>query len=310
MKMIIYPGICILCLICILQGIRLHSVKKQLSEWLAFLKSVKTSPMQKHFVKGNGLLAKINYEMNDILEENRKQLIRSAKAEEASKQILTNLSHDVRTPLASLTGYLEALAQNNVNIDEEKEYIRIAYQKSSDLKELIDILFDWFKLNSDKQNYHIKSYDINELTRQILIGWLPVIEQKNIRPEIRISDEEWLSELDKIAYERILNNLLSNAIKHGKCSELLIQTQKTDNMVTIEITNNGITIPETELPFLFDRLYKPEIFDPQYESGISNDRNGLGLSIVKELTNAMHGSVSVQSRDGKTSFYLSFVRKK
>lgn len=197
-------------------------------------------------------------------------------------------------------------------------------QKSLDLKELIDILFDWFKLNSDKQEYHIKSYDVNELTRQILIGWLPVIEQKHIRPEICISDEEWLLELDKLAYERILNNLLANAIKHGKCSEILIQTQKTENTVTIEITNNGMAIPETEIPFLFDRLYKVKINDSQlepdvsqlgssvsqFEPSVSNDRNGLGLSIVKELTSAMHGSVSVQSRKGKTSFYLSFVRKK
>lgn len=131
-------------------------------------------------------------------------------------------------------------------------------------------------------------------------------------------------ELDKLAYERVLNNLLANAIKHGKCSEILIQTQKTENTVTIEITNNGMAIPETEIPFLFDRLYKVKINDSQlepdvsqlgssvsqFEPSVSNDRNGLGLSIVKELTSAMHGSVSVQSRKGKTSFYLSFVRKK
>ena len=300
MKIILYIGICILCLICILQGIYIHHVKKQFTEWLVFLKSVKSSPMQKNFVKDKGLLAEINYEMNDILEQNRAQLIQLAMAEEANKQILTNLSHDVRTPLASLTGYLEALVQNNVNTGEEKEYIRTAYQKSLDLKELVDILFDWFKLNSNEQKYHIERYDVNELTRQVIIGWLPIIEKENIQPKIYISEEEWLLELDKIAYERILNNLLGNALKHGKCSEITIQTQKKENMIIIEITNDGATIPETEIPFLFDRLYTSE-------STTSNDRTGLGLAIVRELTSAMHGSISVQSQDGKTSFSLSFL---
>ena len=313
MKIILYIGICILCLICILQGIYIHHVKKQFTEYLIFLKSVKNSPTRKYFVKDKGILAEINYEMNAVLEENRNQLIRSAKAEEASKQILTNLSHDVRTPLASLTGYLEALAHNNVNTGEEKEYIRIAYQKSLDLKELVDILFDWFKLNSNEQEYHIKSYDVNELTKQIIIGWLPIIDKNHIRPEIYISDEEWLLKLDKTAYERILNNLLGNALKHGKCSEITIQTQKNENMVTIEITNDGVTIPEAEIPFLFDRLYTFESTPsnlkaraPKFDSLASNDRTGLGLAIVRELTSAMHGSVSVQSQDGKTSFRLSF----
>lgn len=100
--------ICILCAVCIRQAVSVRRTHRQLQEWLDYLKEVGNAPERKNFSRGKGILAEINFELNDILEENRKQFARLAKAEEAGRQILTGLSHDVRTPLASLTGYLEA----------------------------------------------------------------------------------------------------------------------------------------------------------------------------------------------------------
>lgn len=301
--------LCILCAVCAVQAIYLRHIGKQLAEWLEYLKSVRTAPNQKNFIKSKGVVAEINYEMNAILEENRKQLIKLTKAEAANQQILTNLSHDVRTPLASLLGYLEALEQGRAKIgeqDKQKEYTQIAYRKALDLKELVDILFDWFKISSNEQEYHFKEYDVNELTRQLIIGYIPLMERENVHLEAQISEEEWFLRMDKLAYERIIDNLFGNALKHGKCSHLAMKTQRNEDTVIIEISNDGVTIPKEEMQHIFERSY-------QGDASCSQNGNGLGLAIAKELAAAMQGNITAQSVQGKTSFYLTFplyVRKK
>lgn len=271
-----------------------------MSEWLDYLKSVRSTPEQNNFVKDKGILRDINYEMNDILNESRSQFMKLKRTEEANKKLLTNLSHDVRTPLASLIGYLEALNQNRVKEGEQEEYIQVAYKKALNLKELVDILFELFKINSNEQEYQIRKYDVNELTRQIIIGYLPIAEREKINLEVHIPDEEWFLSIDKIAYERIINNLFSNAMKHGKCSAIIIKIKTNRDMVLIEITNDGMAIPKGELPYIFERLYKGDL-------ARSQNGNGLGLAIVKELVMAMQGKITAEITEGeKTSFYLSF----
>lgn len=138
----------ILCLGLIIHDIR---VRKQLLEWLDYLKNAQEEPDRKVFVQGSGTIAEINFQINQILANNREQLAKAAKSELASRQILTNLSHDVRTPLASLLGYLEALVKNGVQKEEQEEYLQVAYRKALDMRELVDILFVWFQLNAKEQ---------------------------------------------------------------------------------------------------------------------------------------------------------------
>lgn len=297
--------IVLLCCLCAGQGWYLWRIRRQLSEWLAYLKSTKASPERKSFVQGKGLLAEINFEMNDILEENRKQLVKLRRAEEANKQIMANLSHDVRTPLASLIGYLEALEQGRVKAEETRDYTQVAYRKALDIQAFVDVLFEWFKINAKEQNYQKKEYDINELTRQIVIGYLPVIEQGKIQLEVNVPEEEWFVLIDRLSYERILNNLFDNAVKHGKCSKIMLEIQADDEAVNIEVVNDGAAIPKEELPHIFERLYK-------CDTSRTNSGNGLGLAIVWELVTAMQGKITADSEAGKTSFSLTFprVRKK
>lgn len=294
----------ILAFICIGEFYYILHIQKQLAAWLDFLKSVPETPKRNSFVKGNNILADINFELNSILEENRKQFVRLQRAETANQQLLTDLSHDARTPLASLIGYLEALDAQTAK--EKEEYIHVAYRKALDLQELIDMLFQWFKLSSHEQLYQMKVYDINELTREIIIEHIPVFEKKQISFSVSIPDDEWFIKIDKMAYARIISNLLSNAVKHGKCSLIEIKIQKNKDKALVSVSNNGIAIPDNELPFVFRRLYKCDA--SRSESG-----NGLGLAIVSELTSAMSGKISVQSiPKGMTTFYLTLpliVRK-
>lgn len=296
--------IIILVFVCIGELCYIFRIQKQLAEWLAFLKSVREAPRRKLFVKGNHILADINFELNGILKENRRQFAKLQRAETANQQLLTDLSHDVRTPLASLIGYLEALDAKTAK--EKEEYIQVAYRKALELQEFIDMLFQWFKLASKEQLYQMKVYDINELTREIMIEHIPVFEKNQISLLANIPDDEWLVKIDRTAYARIINNLISNAIKHGKCSFIEIEIKKSKDQVLLSVSNNGTAIPEDELPFIFERLYK-------CDTARSGNGNGLGLAIVKELTSIMSGEITVQSILGeKTAFYLKLplsVRK-
>ncbi len=132
----------VLAFICMGQLIYILHIRKQLAEWLVFLKNLHKAPERKFFVKGNDILADINFELNGILGESRRQIVKLRRAETANRQLLTDLSHDVKTPLASLLGYLESLDSQNAK--EQEEYIHVAYRKALDLQELIDMLFQWF----------------------------------------------------------------------------------------------------------------------------------------------------------------------
>ncbi len=286
-------------LICMAEFLYILRIRKQLAEWLVFLKNLHRTPERNFFVKGNDILADINFELNGILEESRRQFVKLQRAENANQQLLTDLSHDVRTPLASLIGYLESLDSGSAK--EQEEYIHIAYRKALDLQELTDTLFQWFKLVSGEQRYQMKIYDINELTREIIIEHIPALEKLGISFYADIPDEEWFVKTDRMAYARIINNLLSNAIKHGKCSFIEVALSRDEYRVLVCISNNGNTIPESELPFIFERLYKGDC---------ACTGNGLGLAIVRGLINAMSGEITVKSVPGERTafcFALPFI---
>lgn len=292
--MIFLVGIlAILCLGLIIHDIR---VRKQLLEWLDYLKNAQEEPDRKVFVQGSGTIAEINFQINQILANNREQLAKAAKSELASRQILTNLSHDVRTPLASLLGYLEALVKNGVQKEEQEEYLQVAYRKALDMRELVDILFVWFQLNAKEQVYHLAPYDINELTRQLIIGYLPVAQQEGITVTTEIPEEEYWVLLDAVAYERIIDNLFKNAVKHGKCTRIIITVQKKEESIAVTVANNGKVISAEHLPYLFERLYRCDPSRPQGGSG-------LGLAIAKELAEAMDGVISVESTDKEGTLF-------
>lgn len=287
-----------LLLICSFQFFYIVHTRKQTVLLLQDLRELNDGSAQKLFTRENKFFAEIYYEINSILSKTQKQLLRSKRADDANKQMLTNLSHDIRTPLASLIGYLEALNDNNT--DDFEEYIQISYNKSLALKSLIDMLFEWCKLNSHEYQYQIKSYDINEITREVIIDWLPLLDKKTISIKVDIPDEEWFIMLDKTAYKRIINNLIQNAVYHGQCYDITVSIRKAQEKIVVDIANNGNIIPPDKLQYIFNRLYKCDL--SRSESG-----NGLGLAITKELVTALKGTIDVSStvEDG-THFTILF----
>lgn len=248
----------------------------------------------------NDLTAELSYKLNEIVYCYEEQIYKLKAADEANRQLMTSLSHDVRTPLTTLIGYLDAVHRGIAGPEEHVNYIETARLKAYSLKEYIDLLFDWFKLNSNEFTLSSEKIQLAELTRNILINWIPVFEENQIQYEIDIPEKPVFIHADPDGYERIINNLIQNVIKHSHASKITIQISKKQSDITIQIEDNGIGIDPADLPHIFERLYK-------CDKERSDKGSGLGLSIARQLTEKMNGWIDVKSKsDHDTAFIICF----
>ena len=200
----------------------------------------------------------------------------------------------------TLIGYLDAAHKGLVTGKDRDDYIEIARRKAHDLKEYIDVLFDWFKLNSDEFALEIQSVEAAELTRNILIDWIPIFEDKQVDYDIDIPEQPVRVRLDTDSYMRIINNLIQNVIAHSHADKIKIALSKQGNNLRLLLADNGVGIEKEDLKHIFERLYK-------CDKGRSEKGSGLGLSIVHQLVEKMGGSITVESLPGKgTEFMLLF----
>ena len=277
-------------------------VKKQIAEITDALIDVKNGNGNRRILSAaNEMVAPIAYEINEIVVsyENRLSLVR--QTEETNRQLMTSLSHDVRTPLTTLIGYLDAAHKGLVTGKDRDDYIETARRKAHDLKEYIDVLFDWFKLNSNEFALEIQSVEAAELTRNILIDWIPIFEDKQVDYNIDIPEQPVRVRLDTDSYMRILNNLIQNVISHSHADKIEIVLSKHGKNMKLLLADNGVGIEKEDLKHIFERLYK-------CDKGRSEKGSGLGLSIVHQLVEKMGGNITVESVPGKgTEFALFFL---
>lgn len=276
-------------------------VKKQISEMSDALADVKNGNGNRRILSAaNELIAPLAYEINDIIVSYENRFFAFRQTDETNRQLMTSLSHDVRTPLTTLIGYLDAAHKGIVTGKDRDDYIETARRKAHDLKEYIDVLFDWFKLGSDEFAMEINTIEAGKLTRDILIDWIPIFEDKQIEYHIDIPEQPFRVRLDTDGYMRVLNNLIQNVIAHSHADRIEMILSKQSGNMKILLDDNGIGIEKEDLKHIFERLYK-------CDKGRSEKGSGLGLSIVHQLVEKMNGTITAESVPGKgTAFTLIF----
>lgn len=279
----------------------IRRVKKQITEIVDVLVDIKEGNGSRRILSATDeFTAAIAYEINDIVLSYERQLSSFRQMEETNRQLMTSLSHDVRTPLTTLIGYLDAAHKGIVVGKDKDDYIETARRKAYDLKDYIDVLFDWFKLNSNEFSLTLDTVEAVELTRNILIDWIPIFEDKQIDYSIDIPEQPFRVKIDPDAYMRILNNLIQNVIAHSKADKIRITLSNQNDDIKILVADNGVGIGQEDLKHIFERLYK-------CDKGRSEKGSGLGLSIVYQLTGKMNGTITAESTLGKgTTFILLF----
>lgn len=301
MELLVFVSVAIAIISVFICGFVIRRVKAQINGMLDALEDIKAGNGNRRILSATDeFTASIAYEVNDIVSSYEKELSSFRQAEEVNKQLMTSLSHDVRTPLTTLIGYLDAAHKGIVTGKDKDEYVEIARRKAHDLKEYIDVLFDWFKLNSDEFVLLIDPVEAVELTRNILIDWIPIFEDKQIDYSIDIPEQPFRVRLDPDAYMRVLNNLIQNVIVYSHADKINISLSNQDGNMKIVVADNGVGIEKDDLKHIFERLYK-------CDKGRSEKGSGLGLSIVHQLVEKMNGTITAESTPGNgTMFALYF----
>lgn len=293
----------------LLAGLLFWQLVKQrqaLKQMLEVMQGLERGEQRKLYSKGSGLLSQVSYQFNSLMHSYHARLAEQKKIEQANKELMTSLSHDVRTPLASLLGYLDALEDGVPAREEQPHYISVARKKAHDLNKLVDTLFDWFKIDSNAMVLSMRQVDLAELVRQTIIEWLPVFEQHSIELSTSLPEQSVWIELDEAAAERIISNVIHNAIVHSQCTSLhfSLEPSPTDERgkqgIQLIIADNGIGMDEQQLQHIFERLYKAD-------SSRSRHSSGLGLWIAKQLCEMQGGTIEAASKSGAGStFTITF----
>ena len=243
----------------------------------------------------SSMAANLNHMAADI----KKLMEKERESERTKNELITNVAHDLRTPLTSIIGYLELLARNQqVPADMQHKYIEIAYGKSRRLQKLIEDLFGFTKLNCGKIAMHVGQIDIVKLLGQLVEEAYPNFVEKGLSYDLQSNVPAKIINADGNLLARLFDNLIGNAIKYGADGKrVLVKIHAEGETVTVSVTNYGYVIPADELPLIFNKFYRVE----QSRSS-STGGTGLGLAIAKEIVDMHGGTISVASDLNGTVF--------
>lgn len=243
----------------------------------------------------SSMAANLNHMAADI----KKLMEKERESERTKNELITNVAHDLRTPLTSIIGYLELLAGNQqVPADMQHKYIEIAYGKSRRLQKLIEDLFGFTKLNCGKIAMHVGQIDIVKLLGQLVEEAYPNFVEKGLSYDLQSNVPAKIINADGNLLARLFDNLIGNAIKYGADGKrVLVKIHAEGEIVTVSVTNYGYVIPADELPLIFNKFYRVE----QSRSS-STGGTGLGLAIAKEIVDMHGGTISVASDLNGTVF--------
>ena len=237
--------------------------------------------------------------LNKMSEDLRKLIEKEREAERTKNELITNVAHDLRTPLTSIIGYLELLAgQKALQPEMQHKYIEIAYGKARRLEKLIEDLFGFTKLNYGKIAMHVGELDIVKLLSQLLEEAYPNFVDKGLSYDLQSNVPAQVITADGNLLARLFDNLIGNAIKYGADGKrVLVKIRAEEETVTVSVTNYGYVIPAEELPLIFNKFYRVE----QSRSS-STGGTGLGLAIAKEIVDMHGGTIAVSSDLNGTVF--------
>lgn len=250
------------------------------------------------------LLAK-EKESEKLKEKERAALDIERNAERQKNELITNVAHDLRTPLTTIVGYLELIKDDSALSKEDvHKYSGIAYEKSIRLQEMMDDLFEFTKLDNTDIKLNKSMINLSGLIMQMTDEFYPSFKDCNITPIVDLPEENIYVQGDGQLLARVFDNLISNALKYGyHNTDLKIEVSGDEKYATVKVINHGDTIAPEDIPLLFNKFYRTDSSRNSKTGG-----TGLGLAITKNIVDLHHGDISVTSDDQITTFIVKFNR--
>ena len=254
----------------------------------------------------NGDLGKLIRSINALVDSTVEAIEEERRIEQSKDELITNVSHDIRTPLTSIIGYLGLIEEGKYSNEEELlKYTHTAYLKSKQMKLLVDDLFEYTKVRQSNTPINLVTFDMQQLIGQIVVDFELDAQKKDVAIDFEASPASLLMEGDTEKLVRVFDNLLSNALKYGvDGSKIIITSEKVGDEVIITVKKDGKEIPKESLDLLFDRFYRVEESRSQQTGG-----TGLGLAISQSIVDLHCGQIYATSEKGWTSFIIHLPLK-
>ena len=249
----------------------------------------------------NRALQELCAQINRLLSDRRKIKADYRKKEISYKKMLSNISHDIKTPLTVILGYLEMMRL----ADAENEELRKVEAKAGQVMELINQFFTLAKLEAGDMDLEIGKINISELCREGMLGYYDILQGRDFAVELSIPEKDIFAQGEERAVDRILNNLISNAVRYGSDGKYIgLTLRESGAYVYIDITDRGRGIEKAFARNVFDRLYT---LDDSRNREIQG--NGLGLTIARNLALQMGGDIFLESEPHvKTTFTVKLKK--
>ena len=256
------------------------------------------------FSKGD-LTRRVNLNCGGELEALGESINRMAaelsRLEDSRRSFVANVSHELRSPLTCMRGYVQAMLDGTIAPEDRQRYLKIVMDETQRLTDLVRDLLDLSRLDSGNFPLTPAPFNANELMRRNLINFEPRISEKNISVEVELAGDPLYVMGDANRINQVISNMIDNAIKfmNGPDSRLTIKTSREGKQVRFSVKDNGEGISEADLPYIFDRFYKAA---KAHTSGMGT---GLGLSICQRIIHQHGSEITVRSGGGETVFEFS-----
>ncbi|WP_047153943.1 sensor histidine kinase [Aneurinibacillus tyrosinisolvens] len=245
-------------------------------------------------------------EMNGLLEHNHKIIATYNKTESSMRKMLSNISHDLKTPLTVVLGYIEIILHDrNLSKEETEVLLNKVHDKTMEVLELMKKFFDLVKLESGDKDIPLTRVNISEICKKNILGFYDILSSKGFEVAIELPENDLYALGSEEELNRILNNLLSNTIQYGSEGKVLGLTLRSDeNLVYVDVWDKGKGISELHKDRVFERMYTLEDSRNKLYQG-----SGLGLTITKRLIEKLGGEIFLTSKPyEKTIFTFTLQR--
>ena len=228
------------------------------------------------------------------------------KSEERRREFIANVSHELKTPMTTISGFADGILDGTIPPQSEKRYLQTISSETKRLNRLVRSMLELSKIQAGDRSTLLKqTFDITEIMRLTLINFVDKIEERRLDVDFQVPEEPIVVMGDPDAITQVVYNLLDNAVKFSKDgTQLGISVWKDNTKAYVSIRNHGNTIPEAEIPLLFDRFHKSDRSRSRDRDGV-----GLGLYIVKTILISHGEDIAVTSRQGVTDFVFTLTLK-
>lgn len=245
----------------------------------------------------SGEIMQLQREINELYRSSNEILTEYQNADKTLKDMITNISHDIRTPLTSIDGYFQLLCETQ-DEDEKRRYTEIIQNRIKALGAILEQLFTYVHIQNSSMQIEMKKCDIKQCLCENLFSFYEDFKKQGIEPEVHLTEEPVYVLLDELQMARVIQNILKNALVHGD-ARIIVSLEKVSSKILLHIRNHTNEQHSEKPELVFERFF-------QGDKARNTQSSGLGLCIAKELVEQMHGSIRAYYQDSYFGIEIAF----